>query len=556
MSKTGFISVTAHEHPDGVRFQESVKPLLIIRGLKLIDVITLEIHTVHPDHLPTYAALSYVWGRIPRNKKTSFEPSCCTPHVPQNESILLDTLPRTLQEAILLTRDLDLRYLWIDELCIDQAHSAIKSTIITYMGAIYAAADIVIVAATGVDASYGLPGTKNHPRQPLARALSAEGHCIEFIAEPRKSFDEQLMASVWSTRGWTYQEMALARRCIVVFPGEIFWVCKGHLQREEYSTPERFESVVREFQTSRMENIGVPSTGVEVFLGYGYYPGWGEYDIKNYYRMIYEYTCRELTFESDRLDAIKGVLGRTSEGHDSVLLNTGLPLKSFGLALTWNINPRMNPKLRTPLSGIPSWSWASAGRPVFYDTELYDDNNGETVMDCFAYETAGNTNNIIARPLSELHSDDMPLDIRAIDSFFQTLVLDPDPPFPIIHLVTVNFRAYLKPAVQGEMDCGWTYRITNFSHDDDIEYADPLRGGVVVDKDRFGPVDTTRLWRFALVCVWSRQQAPTLIFWTLVLRKVGGYYERIGIAALSGSRFVELFQGYRADPRCSYLKLR
>ena len=161
----------------------------------------------------------------------------------------MDTFPRTLQEAISLTRDLDLRYIWIDGLCIDQAHSAMKATIITYMGEIYAAADIVIVAATGVDASYGLPGTKNHPRQrkePLARALSAKGHCIEFI-EPQDSFDVQLMASVWSTRGWTYQEIALARRCIVVFPGETFCVCNGHLQREAYSTPEKAQSDIKEF---------------------------------------------------------------------------------------------------------------------------------------------------------------------------------------------------------------------------------------------------------------------------------------------------------------------
>ena len=283
-----------------------------------------------------------------------------------------------------------------------------------------------------------------------------------------------------------------------------------------------------------------------------------EYGTRNYCKIIYEYTSRELTFESDRLDAIKGVFRGTTGSHDGVLLKTGLPLKSFGLALTWSLNPEMNTKRRTPVSGIPSWSWASAGRPVHYETRLHDHDGEHAAMDLFAYETAGNPNHILGRAISgfQWHLKGVPLNPTAIDSLVKSLVLDPDPAIPIIYLVTVGFHAYLKPAVR-EMDCGWTYRITNFSHaEEDIECTDHLSGGIIVDEKRFGRVNITRRWCFAVVWVTRRYRSDTLIFWTLALRKAGGYFKRVGIAALSDSRFRKLLRSRGADPRCTYIKLR
>src|SRR5579859_3012160 len=61
-----------------------------------------------------YATLSYCWGaaehlKLQAGTMQKFQ-----------DGISLTELPKTMQEAIELTRELDLRFLWIDSLCIVQ----------------------------------------------------------------------------------------------------------------------------------------------------------------------------------------------------------------------------------------------------------------------------------------------------------------------------------------------------------------------------------------------------------------------------------------------------
>jgi hypothetical protein len=59
-----------------------------------------------------YVALSHVWG-IGKGPKTTKEN--LQSHL---KGIAWSTLPRTFQEAVVLTRALGIRYLWIDALCL------------------------------------------------------------------------------------------------------------------------------------------------------------------------------------------------------------------------------------------------------------------------------------------------------------------------------------------------------------------------------------------------------------------------------------------------------
>ena len=59
-----------------------------------------------------YTALSHCWGSYPIVKTT-------TVTMPgfETKGICWACLPKTFQEAILLTRDLGINYIWIDSLC-------------------------------------------------------------------------------------------------------------------------------------------------------------------------------------------------------------------------------------------------------------------------------------------------------------------------------------------------------------------------------------------------------------------------------------------------------
>lgn len=224
-----------HDHTQNSRTFSALGALIRNGGFKLVNVVTLEINTIHSDDLPSYVALSYVWSQKQHQNTDLFESRTDL----QNQEKLrvrLDALPRTLRESILFARDLELTFIWIDELCIDQAHSPMKSYIIESMGAIYAAADLVIVAAAG-DATAGLPGTRFNPRaetESLVRATTATGDSVEFVVT-QDSLDQKLKRSIWYDRGWTFQEYAFAQRSVVVFPDEAFFVCgDDYLFREAY----------------------------------------------------------------------------------------------------------------------------------------------------------------------------------------------------------------------------------------------------------------------------------------------------------------------------------
>lgn len=61
-----------------------------------------------------YATLSHCWGNVP-TIKTEIESLRL-----RQESIPLETLPKTFREAVQVCRKLDIPYLWIDSLCIIQ----------------------------------------------------------------------------------------------------------------------------------------------------------------------------------------------------------------------------------------------------------------------------------------------------------------------------------------------------------------------------------------------------------------------------------------------------
>ncbi|KAH7066342.1 heterokaryon incompatibility protein-domain-containing protein [Paraphoma chrysanthemicola] len=96
-----------------------------------------------------YCSLSYCWGKHPFLRTTK---ATLAKH---QESIPLDELPKTLRDAILIARQLSIRYIWIDALCIvqddlnDWAHES------KLMASIYQNAILTIVAAAADDTTKG-----------------------------------------------------------------------------------------------------------------------------------------------------------------------------------------------------------------------------------------------------------------------------------------------------------------------------------------------------------------------------------------------------------------
>ena len=107
-----------------------------------------------------YVALSYCWG-----KNIPYTTTSKNVEKHQGKGISYEEIPKTLQEAVLVTRLLGLQYLWIDSLCIiqddqkDWEHEAAR------MGLVYSRAYITIAA-------------------------SRAHHCGEGFLQPRSTYEE------------------------------------------------------------------------------------------------------------------------------------------------------------------------------------------------------------------------------------------------------------------------------------------------------------------------------------------------------------------------------
>jgi Heterokaryon incompatibility protein (HET) len=120
-------------------------------SLRLIDVNKRIIIKGATDETQ-YVALSYVWGEdkmkreMPRSLKTAVQINECGVETIE----LPEGLPRTIRDAIEVTRAIGYRYLWVDSLCIVQDDQQDRHSQINMMDEIYSNATLTIAAGSGL----------------------------------------------------------------------------------------------------------------------------------------------------------------------------------------------------------------------------------------------------------------------------------------------------------------------------------------------------------------------------------------------------------------------
>ncbi|RYP13467.1 hypothetical protein DL765_006880 [Monosporascus sp. GIB2] len=115
-----------------------------LRGFRVIDCQAFAPRVEERPWSERYVALSYVWG-------------------PSTEE-----WPRTVLDAVEVTRRLGERYLWVDRLCIGQTNEDETRFLFSKMNLIYEGVAFAIVGAAG-DARTGLPGVTRKQRKPQPR---------------------------------------------------------------------------------------------------------------------------------------------------------------------------------------------------------------------------------------------------------------------------------------------------------------------------------------------------------------------------------------------------
>lgn len=322
--------------------------------------------------VPEYAALSYVWGdagRIALNlRENNIEE--LSRRIPPGR------LAKTVADAIEVTRQLGLKYLWVDSLCIIQQDPRQKNRSINelearqsqldQMGSIFGHAKIVIVAAGGEDAGCGLAGI-SQPRKPIQIAQAVMPNVNVLLAA---QYDESY--GKWDTRAWTLQEKLMSRRMLVFDRNYVSFHCRDSVLREDMSATHAgngppampYLSIFEDRAENRAER---KCNGSYVLLRSPYFD--------EYAKILEQYTWRERTESSDVISAMLGLLNvledmkrpdsqqedarQQTPSRDRHRTLEGLPEEFLDLALLWQPPAVISTRLtRRENDSFPSWSWA------------------------------------------------------------------------------------------------------------------------------------------------------------------------------------------------------
>ncbi|OAQ62849.1 HET domain-containing protein [Pochonia chlamydosporia 170] len=302
---------------------------------------------------PAYNALSYCWGDDISIKTTVSNMHTLT------SGIALGSLPQTLVDAVLLTQELGIKFLWIDALCIIQDSHEDWEKESANMASIYANAHLTIAAASAASATQGFlqhsATTGNHQEQKDFSEIIHDDDGTQILLKARlipqygihwkwtDNFEDRFPKEPWSRRGWTLQEQLLSTRLLCISSTEMQWTC--------------WEAEVCECnskQNKRRQFGGTPIALIDD----------ASVIFRLWKKIVEIYSVRSLTYSSDKLPAVSGIAEVVQQKTGSRYI-AGLWADNIDLDLLWRrtgpSDDRDNENNRAA-----SFSWASIDGEIDY----------------------------------------------------------------------------------------------------------------------------------------------------------------------------------------------
>ncbi|KAH7018161.1 heterokaryon incompatibility protein-domain-containing protein [Microdochium trichocladiopsis] len=308
---------------------------------RMIDVKARKIVTC-PSQC-RYVALSYMWGGVS----------------PQPGALEAGTLPRTIEDAITVTKAIGVDYLWVDALCIDQFASDQQRQQLAMMDLLYSCAYITIVALHGDNADSGLCGVRDDesPRPSQACEVIDGTELVSIFALA----ELELMTSQYNTRAWTLQEFLLSPRRLVFGKNQAHLLC---------NTAQYTETID---ETVDPAKVLAPPEGTQT----GFYFPSSHADAApasrlavadfHYRQLVDAYTNRKMTNSSDSLNAVLGALEYLRKAVLPGGFVFGLPLAELPQSLRWIHHRSVQARRRL---AFPSWSFVGWEGPALYNETL------------------------------------------------------------------------------------------------------------------------------------------------------------------------------------------
>lgn len=364
---------------------------------RVIDVGDVDSDQVHlfipqPNSPGRYATLSHRWGG------DSYCALTKTTVYALQSGICYSDLPPTFRDAITVTRQLGLRYLWIDTFCIIQDDGEDWAIESARMGDIYERAYINIAATGAVDGTGGFLscGIRNQSSFSLPCQECSEVGCITFTDQPDSSFYKNVIKTHINERGWVFQERLLSRRTLHFAKDQIYWECGHHIVSEDGHTHNNYDDAPETDPQPREENsfrnltlkhynlddtkivlkkhfdfecigpsLQAPLSSANVMDVDGVEEEWRRYVA--WMEILRNYTACHLSFTKDKLPALQGLASKMS---NLIKAKYNYSAGHFIDATASLLFTVQSPGGRPKEPRCSSWSCLSVDAPIsFYDCQ-------------------------------------------------------------------------------------------------------------------------------------------------------------------------------------------
>lgn len=285
------------------------------------------------------------------------------------EGTPLSHFPKTVRDAITITRALGFKFLWVDAFCIYQDSKMDWEIEAPKMPAIYSEATLCLAAADSSSVHQGIFTEREVDGEAIRCSLPWWSHTPTRIYEsvrlrPFQSTtfeitDPTAEGSPLTARGWTMQERMLSWRVLTYTSKEISWSCPSCISGERgklktgtfpsertYAFPNFYSWKYLVTQNANMSN---QTPDEDRRARNSIYRGW--------YNIVRDYSHRKLTKPSDRLPAIGGIAETISKDFGSSYV-AGLWKEDLICGLLWNFDGLDLGPQHISLEFL-SWNWIS-----------------------------------------------------------------------------------------------------------------------------------------------------------------------------------------------------
>ncbi|KAF1731244.1 hypothetical protein CRV24_009323 [Beauveria bassiana] len=305
-------------------------------------------HLIEPSIAATdepYITLSHCWGVTDSLKLTTEN------YGQLLNGISMSLLPKLYQDVVHIAHQLNVRYLWIDALCIIQQGDQLADwqREVALMRDVYSNSFCNISAANVPDSHHSMFRSRDpEALHPDVVYLSVNGLNTTYLVSDIRLWDTDVSRAVVNTRAWVLQERLLAPRIVHFGASQVFWECREKDAAEVYpdGLPVDIFPAHKRLKDLTSDR-GEDEQGCKLWA----YQSW--------IRIVQIYSACALTFPSDKLVAISGIAAMM----EAVLCDeyiAGMWRRHLEKELLWS---RVDMQSAIPAQPqtyrAPSWSWAA-----------------------------------------------------------------------------------------------------------------------------------------------------------------------------------------------------